>query len=74
MGKYIDRKFYYKGWHGFAPVWIADPHGECEVRARWWWLGEILLDLSLVIALLIMRLSSEDLMFSFYITDKDWRD
>ena len=72
MSKQFDGMTFYKGRMGIAPIWVADIYGDCQIRARWGFIGEILLDIASGMAQLIMRLDDSAQGFPIIITDKDW--
>jgi hypothetical protein len=68
MSQEFDGKTFYKGRMMFAPIWIAEPDDACYIRARWGFVGEILLDI--VQGLVLLNANSQG--FPVVITDKDW--
>lgn len=79
MGGMFQGKYWFKAWYLFAPVWISDPYGECYVRGRGGFIGEILIDLadffthSINFALSFLNPDYEP-HFQFRITDKDFKE
>lgn len=72
-----SEKVWFKAWYLFAPVWIADPTGECYVRGRFGMIGDGLVlaadalcnSINFVLSCLDHEYEPH---FQFLITDKDY--
>ena len=75
----ITPQRWYRGWFLLSPIWIRDPWGDCEARARvwvlapWFWLNMAVFCYLLAPVGQMMRPGWEP-EFPFWITDRDWSE